>query len=147
MSQDNSQLINQVLFTMLGGCIACAAGFLLYSHKRTRDAKDSFTVFVSVLRGRIETQNVAEFYRRTKAEIRDAVSKVKPFITNRKALEMEDLWRDYEAIVPEEKLNQTNEDSWKNDLRLAVGDKASPPIQMPSDVLKDYYDKFSKLAR
>jgi hypothetical protein len=147
VSHDTSQLFIQIGFTVLGGFVACGAGFWLSAHKRCRDAKDAFLVYISVMKGRIETQDVAAYYRRTKSEIRDSVSKVQPFLAKENTLALEILWREYDEIVPEQKLLQKNEgNQWERQALNELEPKNSPPPK-PSSILKSYLDKFSALAK
>jgi hypothetical protein len=109
--------------------------------------KLDFRVSISQIRARINIHDVATFYRETKSEVRSEIAKINPVLSAKEFRPLEELWLECDSIDTDQRLNQQYEDyEWERDCKKAVeGTDNSPP--KPSDVLKEYFDRFSNLAK
>lgn len=142
MQPEVSENIVKVLLTILGGAISAITGLCLFFHKRKRDAKDSFLLFISMQRRSIDTRNFCGWHDNTKSEFRDAISKVDPFLSARQRTRMDALWREYEAISCEQ-LKQENEADYVQEIESLAKE---PLTRKPSEILLDCLNRFQKVA-
>ena len=151
MNNGNSDVFERMFFTLLGSvigaCFSFGAGYWLITHKRQRDAKDAFLVFISHKRMNIDKGQVAEYHRKTKSEVRDAVSRLMPFLKQNKAARLEDVWIRYDGLQGHSDLNQHNENEWVQSLYEYIPDAMEKPPRKPSDILKSFFGEFSNMAR
>ena len=91
----------QIFGSMLGAALAIGGGIWIAGFLRRREAIVNFRIILYVKLGEIPKKdalknwNALEFYNRTKPEIRDAISRVEPFLTEGQITALEDLWIAY----------------------------------------------------
>ncbi len=105
--------------------------------ERRRDAKNDFRMFVSVRKGRIPQKGFIEFHETTKAEIRDAVSRLTPFLRCYEFKPVEMACAAYGDIE-----HGNLDDQYESDLRRKALEIDKLPVpEKPSDILKTHLDR------
>jgi hypothetical protein len=91
-------------------------------------------------------RGVMEFYSRTKTAIRDAVFRVRRFITDEQRAGLDRLWREYDQI-PARELDPKHEGA-KGEMVRALCKIAKPPSEFktPCEIVRYYLDEFYKCA-
>ena len=132
-----THIIKDVVLTILGGLIAGAVGIWTALWQRRFDAKNEFHIFVSVIKGRMPKEGFAKFHASTRIEVRDAVSRLLPFLKHTEVEPVETACGAYTAI-DEDILDDKKEDddgaAW-----LVYFGRSIPP--KPSNILKLHLDK------
>lgn len=131
-------------FTILGGAISGLIGWFAASQKRVRDAKDTFTVFISQKRAQIPKRDLAEFYQRTKADVRDEVARVRPFLSIQSRDKLDHLWKEYDELPPHD-FDRLHEGAMGETIR-ALHKRAGAEFQSAHEVIGYYFDEFYKIT-
>jgi hypothetical protein len=135
--------LNIFLPTILGGFIAGIVGVVLSGWQRKRSAKDEFLIFISVKKGAIPQKDIFEFYTTTRPEIREAVSRVIPFLRYAIVQELEIAWTAYDNIDEYDLLDENENEL----MRLAAAvDKLIIP-EKPSEIMKSRLDSMSEIVK
>jgi len=100
------ELIEKVFPSVVGALISGLIGVWLFFVKRKRDAKDSFLVFVSQQRVRVEAirdspflqKDFQGFHTKSRQEFSDAVARVWPFLNQCNKSCIKTLWAKYDQI-------------------------------------------------
>lgn len=136
-------ILNTVLPTLLGGFIAGIVGVVLSQWQRKRDARNEFLIFISVKKGAIPKEGIYKFHETTRPEIRDAISRVIPFLSLEKSRKLETTWSNYSEIE-EYDLDDKNEDDL---MRAALALDGETVPEKPSDILKSRLNEMCKIVR
>ena len=121
--------------------VSLVIGFFLSRMKSVldsrRDAKNDFRMVVSVRKGRIPQKGFVEFHETTKTEIRDAVSRLMPFLRCYEIKPVEMACAAYGDIE-----DGSLDDEHECDLRREALAKDKLPVpDKPSDILRTRLDK------
>ena len=121
-----------------------AGGFLIYNRRKTRTqiAKDTFGVFIMKKIGALPNHGVAEFYRATKPEVRDAVLTVWHYLKPNERSAIDRLWKEYDEI-PQSDMESINENDWAEELEKMDG---NTQFQPPKQIVKYYLSEFQKFS-
>jgi len=139
---------------VIGALISGLIGIWLFFHKRKRDAKDSFLVFVSQQRIRVEAirdspfpkKDFQGFHVESRREFTDAVARVWPFLSRCKKSRIKALWKKYDQISPEDLDSKWEpEDGVYVALHEKYSEKGAP--QKPSAILLRYLCEFEDAAK
>jgi hypothetical protein len=144
MADNPDSPLIRAFFTVLGGVISGLIGWFAASRKRVRDAKDTFAVFMSQKLVQIPQRDLADFYQRTKSDIRDEVARVRPFLPIRAKERIDQLWKEYDEI-PTQDLNRANEGA-RGELARALYKKAGAEFQSAHEIIRYYLNEFYKLS-
>ncbi|MGA2801026.1 MAG: hypothetical protein ABSE97_01425 [Verrucomicrobiota bacterium] len=148
------EFIEKVLPFVVGALTSGLVGVCLFFLKRKRDAKDSFLVFISQQRIRVEairdsrffTKDFQQFHAKSRQELTDAVARVWPFLNRCSKSRIKDLWTKYDQISPD-KLDS----KWEQEGGVYVAlyekfsEKGAPP--KPSTILLHYLREFEDVAK
>jgi hypothetical protein len=133
----------ELFFTMLGAALATFGGIWAAHFLRRRDAKLDFKIIISIKKGEIphasyeKTWDSLEFYKRTKPEIRDAISRIEPFLKKNQVVALEKLWREYTTLRQEREM-----DGGSDGLAAKVEKGPEYPLHN-EEILANFLDKFS----
>jgi hypothetical protein len=131
---------------VIGGFIACGIGFWLQSHRRVKDSKDVFGVFIQGKISELPKRSVGDFYTRTKPAISAEVHRVWHFLAEDKRTRLDILWREYDQI-PAQDLDSKNEGAMGEAMR-DLCKRAIPPSEFktPYEIIRRHLDEFYKCA-
>ena len=137
-------MFKTIIPTILGGFIAGWVGIIVANWRTKKDAINAFLVSVSVIKGAIPAEEgISQFFESTKTEIRDAVFRVIPFVSEDKALQLQTAWIVYGTIKTEYLSdNYTNEA-----YRLAHAVDGLPVPENPVSILKNHLDRFASIVK
>ncbi|MGD1088606.1 MAG: hypothetical protein ABR955_07745, partial [Verrucomicrobiota bacterium] len=126
--------------------------YFIARYQRKRDAKDTFLVFISQNRVRINTilhfpagRDFQGFHLQSRKETADSVARVRPFLNRGNQSRIDDLWREYDKI-PQEELDTKYEDGSEFDFEKRFPESPSLP-QKPSKRLLYYMNEFASIAK
>ena len=138
------------LFTVIGAVVGVIGSYFIARYQRKRDAKDTFLVFISQSRFRVKTilrlqsgRDFQGFYVQSRAEIADAIARVRPFLNCCNQSRIDGLWGEYDQI-PQEELDTKFEDGWEVEFEKTFTEKKQPI--KPSKRLLRFLDEFERIA-
>ncbi|HWV99088.1 MAG TPA: hypothetical protein VNZ64_05280 [Candidatus Acidoferrum sp.] len=138
-----NELLEKAIFTGFGGVIAATVGLAISEIRRKRDALIEFKITLSELYGEsISVKDLLSFHKGTLERLRQAVFRVRPFVSKEQAGLMEKLWLRYQQIDADA-LNPEHESDWVQELYQLCGEAA--PVR-PSRIISLYLKKFSDLG-
>ncbi|HXR48384.1 MAG TPA: hypothetical protein VN784_13195 [Candidatus Limnocylindrales bacterium] len=146
-------VIEKAFQLVIGALISGFIGVWLFFHKRKRDTKDSFLVFVSQQRIRVEairdssflTKDFQGFHTKSRQEFMDAVARVWPFLNRRNKSRIKTLWTKYDQIPSDELDSKWEVGALDVAFEKRFPEKGTP--EKPSAKLLHYLGEFENAAR
>ncbi|MDA1272939.1 MAG: hypothetical protein O2960_02650 [Verrucomicrobia bacterium] len=127
----------------LGSLFGPLSQWLGFGYQRRRKAKDDYLLAICSLRSEAAPhQEFAEFYDATKGRIREAVFKLRPFLSRSEAARLTRLWLEYDGLENTD-LDLQNEHDWAVDLHKIAGET----LRKPSQIIADDLNRFDEIGR
>ena len=129
---------------IVGALIVGGVALYIRYKNRTQTPKDSFGVFIQEQIGALPQRGVREFYDRTKPSIRQAVQKVRHFLTDEQRGRLDRLWSEYDQIQAQE-FDRAHEGTM-GDVVRSLYKVAGAEFQSPYEIVRYYLDEFYKFS-
>src|SRR5262245_36712398 len=98
-----------------------------FGYQRRRKAKDDFLIVICSLRSEAAThRDFAQFYSDTKHRVREAVFRLRPFLSSGDSAGLTRLWLEYDGLKGVD-LDPQNENDWAVDLHKIAGETLRKP--------------------